>query len=105
MAKAAHTGSRPLVLRGSLIVLKRRCGKHTCHCAKGEPHATPALSYSVASATKILTLRQEDRREVEAALARYAKRLAVLEREALAGITALRKRIESEKAEARRRRR
>ena len=35
------------VLRGSLVVLKRKCGKSNCRCAKGEPHQTPALSYSV----------------------------------------------------------
>jgi len=105
MTKTAQIGSRAFVLRGSLIVLKRRCGKATCHCAEGEPHQTPALSYSVASATKILTLRQKDVREVEAALARYASRRAELEREALAGITALRQRIEREKASERRSRR
>jgi hypothetical protein len=45
------------LLRGSLIVLRRRCGKPTCHCAKGPPHATPALSFSQQGKTRILTLR------------------------------------------------
>ena len=47
MSTSKRSGVEPLVLRGSLIVLRRRCGKPGCHCATGEPHATPALSYSV----------------------------------------------------------
>jgi len=37
-------GREPL-LPGSLYTLRRRCGKPTCHCAGGEPHASMALSY------------------------------------------------------------
>ena len=44
----------PLV-RGSLITLRRKCGTPTCSCAKGQPHESPALSYSIAGATKMLT--------------------------------------------------
>ena len=49
--------TQPLVLRGSLITLSRRCGKSTCHCKDGGPHTTPALSYSLNGRTFILTLR------------------------------------------------
>ena len=34
-----------LVLRGSLTVMRRRCGSPGCHCAHGELHETPVLSY------------------------------------------------------------
>ena len=37
-------GREPL-LPGSVYTLRRRCGKPTCHCARGEPHASTVLSY------------------------------------------------------------
>lgn len=37
-------GREPL-LPGSLYTLRRRCGKPTCHCADGTPHASTVLSY------------------------------------------------------------
>jgi hypothetical protein len=52
------------MLRGSLIVLRRRCGKPGCRCATGEPHATPALSYSGEGKTRMLTLGGVDLSEV-----------------------------------------
>jgi len=33
--------TQPLLLRGSLITLSRRCGKPNCHCRDGEPHPPP----------------------------------------------------------------
>ena len=35
------------LLRGSLTVLRRRCGSPGCHCARGELHETPVLSYKI----------------------------------------------------------
>ena len=90
-----------LVLRGSLVSLTRKCGKPSCRCAEGEPHSTPALSYSVGGATKMLTLRPSDLREVRAALARHQRALAALERQALRGVDLLRRRIARGKASAR----
>ncbi len=55
------TGRRaPRLLRGSLITLRRRCGKPNCPCAEGVPHETPALSYSLQGRTRTVTLRVED---------------------------------------------
>lgn len=35
------------MLRGSLVTLRRRCGKQSCRCVQGdERHEAPALSYS-----------------------------------------------------------
>ena len=90
----------PALLRGSLIVLKRRCGKSNCHCAQGDPHETPALSYSVGGETGILTLRREDVPGVKVALARYKRALRQLDNKAVAGIERLRRRIEKEKGRA-----
>src|SRR5664279_572210 len=65
--------NEPRVLPGSLITLRRKCGNAGCRCATGEPHETPALSYSVGGRTKMLTLRAEDVPAVAAAVARYAE--------------------------------
>jgi hypothetical protein len=79
----------PELLRGSLITLRRRCGKPNCRCADGAPHETPALSFSEAGRTKTVTLRPEDVPGVTAALARYEAARAELEAQALAGIHSL----------------
>jgi len=97
MAKRSDLFGEDSLLRGSLILLRRRCGKPACRCANGKPHETPALSYSVKGSTRILTLREENVREVKAALARYRDAAALLDRQALAGIEAFRKKIEKEK--------
>lgn len=72
----------PRVLPGSLITLRRRCGKASCHCALGTPHETPALSYSVGGRSKMLTLRPDEVKLVAPAVARYKKAVGELEREA-----------------------
>ena len=92
-------------LRGSFFILSRRCGKPNCHCAHDEPHSSPALSYKVDGSTRIVTLRSQDVRGVKAALARYKKARAQLDKEAQAGNEALRQRIKKEKAGARGRKR
>jgi hypothetical protein len=90
MDQAKKSQMEVRVLRGSLIVLKRRCGKSNCRCAKGEPHRTPVLSYSVRGVTRMVSLQPEQVPGVKAALGRYRRELARLEREAMAGTAALR---------------
>jgi len=63
-------------LRGSLIVLRRRCGKPNCHCAKGQPHTTPALSFSQNGKTRILTLTKAELPAVRRALLHHRQALA-----------------------------
>jgi len=75
-----------VLLRGSLITLKRKCGKPTCACVDGEMHTTPALSYSVKGKTRILTLRSCDVPTIRRALMNYRMALAKLESRALSGI-------------------
>jgi hypothetical protein len=77
------------LLPGSLITLRRRCGTAGCRCARGELHETPALSYSVAGRTKMLTLRAEDVDAVAEAVARYRVALRELETEARDELAAL----------------
>ena len=71
------------------MILRRRCGKPTCHCAQGQPHTTPALSVSEQGKTRILTLRPAQVPAVRAALRRYQQAQAQLERQAAAGLRRL----------------
>jgi hypothetical protein len=93
----------PELLRGSLVTLRRRCGKPNCRCASEGPHETPALSYSEGGRTKTVTLRPEDVPAVEAALARYEAARARLEAQALAGIRSLAARLAARRGKATRR--
>lgn len=93
---------RPRVLPGSLITLRRKCGKPTCRCATGSPHETPALSYSVGGRTKMLTLSAEEVPAVAAAVARYRKAVKALEAEARAELAELVARAEARRASRRR---
>jgi len=97
-------GQSPLLLRGSLVVLKRKCGKATCRCTVGQLHETPALSYSVDGVTRIVSLPSGEVPTVKAGLARYRKALGELERSALAGIRLLARRLERERTERRKKR-
>jgi len=82
----------PLVLRGTLTTFRRRCGKLNCRCAAGEPHESPALTYSEGGRTKTITLSGAEVAEVAAALARFERAKAELDQAANAGIAVLRSR-------------
>jgi hypothetical protein len=97
----AQSSQRPLLLRGSLVVLKRKCGKATCRCTVGQLHETPALSYSVDGVTRIVSLPSGEVPTVKAGLTRYRKALREIERTALAGIQVLSRRLEKERTERR----
>lgn len=84
--------SETSLLRGTLITFRRRCGKPTCRCASGEPHESPALTYTESGRTKTLTLTEGDVADVQAALTRYQSAREELDRAADAGIAALRAR-------------
>ena len=94
--KSADAGGEPMA-RGSLVRLRRRCGKTNCHCRDGQPHSTWALSYSVKGKTKLLTLRDRDLPRVRRALGRYRRAAADLERMALRGIERLAQHIRKDK--------
>ena len=89
-----------LVLRGSLTVLRRRCGSPGCHCASGELHETPVLSYKQGGKTKMLSLTAGDVAAVSAALARYREAAGALEAQAEAAREALRAHLEAARAAA-----
>lgn len=76
-------------LRGSLITLRRRCGKKNCHCHQDHPHETPALSYSQAGKTRILTLPLDLVPSVRVAVQRYQHARAALEQQGNSGLSQL----------------
>lgn len=84
--------ARPLVLHGTLTTFRRRCGKPTCRCATGEPHESPALTYTEDGRTKILTLSAGEVEQVRAALERYESTRKELESAAREGVAVLRSR-------------
>jgi hypothetical protein len=86
--------SAPLLLRGSLITLRRRCGKRSCRCARGQPHCSPALSFSAKGKTSILTLTPDLLPEVRQALQRYRRQQQGLQRQAQAGLRQLARRLQ-----------
>ena len=97
MAAEGRTSSQPIIVRGSLITLKRKCGKPNCRCADGEPHETLALSYSLDGGTKMVTLRRKDIARVKAALRAYQRASKQLEQQAIKGIGQLRRQIRIDK--------
>lgn len=101
-SKPTSSTAEPLLLRGSLITLRRRCGKASCHCARGQPHCSPALSFSTQGKTRILTLPPELLPEVRAALQRYRRQQQGLERQAEAGLRQLARRLQQARQAARR---
>lgn len=80
----------PQLLRGSLIVQRRRCGKANCRCAAGvDLHESPALSYSDHGRTRTLVLPAGEVAAVAAAIERYRAAVAELDQSAQAGISTL----------------
>ena len=87
------------MLRGNLTTFRRRCGKPSCRCVTGEPHESPALTYTERGRTKTLTLSGSEVKEVRAALARYTRAQTQLDRAASRGLQALlRRRATGQKA-------
>ncbi len=101
MSVEEETPCMPLMLRGSLITLKRKCGQPGCRCARGELHESPALSLNVGGKTKILTLRPPEIPQVQAALARYKQARATLDQQVRDGVATLQARHKSAKTRKR----
>lgn len=91
--------SLPRLVRGSVAVQRRRCGKESCRCAKGELHEAAVLSSWDGESNRTLMLAPEDLAAVRRAVERYRRARAALEKQADSGIVALARR-----AVARRRR-
>ena len=80
----------PRLVRGSVVVQRRRCGKSNCHCAGGqELHETTALSYSESGRTRTLMINAVDLAAVRRSVERYRQARAKLDGEADAGLATL----------------
>lgn len=78
------------MIRGSVVVQRRRCGKPNCRCADGvELHETTVLSYSQAGRSRSVILDPAEVPAVRAAVARYRAAQARLEASGNAGLDAL----------------
>ena len=89
----------PPMLRGSLVTLRRRCGKPSCRCADGDQrHEAPALSYSDNGRTKVVMLAETDVDAVAAALDRYRTAKNELDEQANTGLAALTEQVAADRA-------
>jgi len=92
----------PGILRGSVVVHRRRCGKANCRCAGGGDalHESTVLSYSEAGKTRFVMLPASEVGAVVEAVGRYRAEAQRLEQRAESGLAELVARLEA----ARRRR-
>jgi hypothetical protein len=80
----------PRMIRGSVVVHRRRCGKPTCRCADGQAlHEATVLSYSERGRTRFVMLPAAQVAAVRAAVERYRAAQAKLEARGEAGRAAL----------------
>jgi len=78
------------LVRGTVVVHRRRCGKANCRCAGGEAlHESTVLSYSEQGRTRFLMLPDGEVAAVQAATGRYRAERAKLEARGDAGLAAL----------------
>ncbi|MGH9152992.1 MAG: DUF6788 family protein [Acidimicrobiales bacterium] len=78
------------MVRGSVVVHRRRCGKPTCRCADGRSlHESVVLSYSEDGRTRFVMLPASEVTAVRAAVERYRTERARVEEAGEAGRAAL----------------
>ena len=88
----------PRMIRGSVVVHRRRCGKSTCRCAGGQAlHESTVLSYSERGRTRFVMLPAGQVAAVRAAVERYRAAQAKLEAQGEAGRAALLAALAAEK--------
>ncbi len=84
------------MVRGTVLVHRRRCGKPNCRCATGEAaHESTVLSYKKDGKTSLLMLPSTEVEPVRRATARYRAAKARLEAAGDAGIAVLQTRLQS----------
>ncbi len=99
--KPPATATGPMV-RGSVVVHRRRCGKTNCRCAKSDLlHETTVLSYSEEGRTRLVVLPPGEIAAVEAAVDRYRSERARVEAAGNAGLAELVARLDADKRRAR----
>jgi len=87
--------AREPLARGSLYLLRRRCGRPSCHCSEGEPHPTWVLATTGPRGRRLRTIPPARLGEVRALVERYRRfrraraRLVKVHRQMLAGVEQL----------------
>ena len=64
--------SEPMI-RGSFYLLRRKCGKPNCRCARGELHPAYVLTRSEAGKDRLYPVPKEQRAEVRKRAAEYRR--------------------------------
>lgn len=78
------------MVRGTVLVHRRRCGKPNCRCATGEAaHESTVLSYKQGGKTKFVMLPAAEVEPVREATERYRSAKASLEAQGNAGLADL----------------
>ncbi len=91
------------MVRGSVVVHHRRCGKANCRCAGGESlHESTVLSYSEGGRTRFVMLPDSEVAAVRASVDRYRDQQARLDEAGEAGRAALVTRLKSQRDRRRR---
>jgi len=98
---AVSKQNKPLLIRGSVVKVRRTCGKAVCKCVDGELHETWALSYSYEGRTRMIPLREDDLLVARQAIERYQKALNRLESQAIQGIKHLHATVKAAKRRTR----
>jgi len=84
----------PTVVRGTVLVHRRRCGKPNRRCATGAAaHESTVLSYKERGKTRFLMLPAQEVEAVRAATERFRSTKAQLEAEGDAGLAELAARL------------
>ena len=90
MSVTVRSGGIPRMIRGSVVVQRRRCGKPNCRCADGEQlHEQTVLSYSQGGRSRSVMLDPADVTAVRAAVERYRTAQGRVEAAGNAGLAAL----------------
>ena len=78
------------MIRGSVVVQRRRCGTQSCRCADGKQlHESTVLSYSQDGRNRTVMLAADEVAAVRAAVERYRSAQAELEARGNAGLDTL----------------
>lgn len=67
------------ILRGSLVIVKRYCGKGNCRCLKGRKHRSVYISQSNNGQSRLIYIPQRSEKEVRCLIDNYRKLKSVME--------------------------
>lgn len=67
------------ILRGSIVVVKRYCGKANCRCLKGHKHRSLYISQSNKGESRLIYIPQRSEKEVRRLIRNYQAFKSVME--------------------------